>query len=349
MRSKAFTVMAACLLASSLGLAQAAGGGGGRGGQSQPRPAPETQAPDIAGVVADGTKVQLVKDGFIDADGIATMPDGAILFTERTQNKITKVDAAGNVSTFMEKAGAVNGIGFDSKGRLIAARYDATPNVAVLKPSVRVLTNKIDDHGYGQPKDVAIDKKGGVYFPDQLGVLADGAGPATYYVAPDGNKVIKVSTAVARPSGIALSPDDKYLYISDAVGTRIRIADVQPDGSVTNERAFVEMFDRMPARSIADGMTVDAAGRLYVATFRGVVVVSTDGKVLGTIPIPRQPFNVAFGGPDRKTLYVLAGSVGLRDGGFDSAFGEFIAPEQRDARALYKIPMLTQGNKGRSK
>ena len=343
MRSKALIVIALCLLGSTFALAQDEEGGGGRGrggrgrGNQPPPPAPETTAPDIPGVVAGGTKVQLVKDGFTDAQGIVAAPDGSVLFTERSANKITKADKDGNLSVYLENTQAANGISFDPKGRLIAARYGASPAVAVLAPTPSVLSSKFGDQGYGHPKDLVVDKKGGVYFPDQAGIFADGIGPAVFYVTPDG-KTLRVANDIQRPSGVALSPDEKSLYVSDALGTRIKVMDVQPDGTLRNERNLVEMFDRLPTHSMADGMTVDAAGRLYIATFRGVVVVSPEGKVLGRIPIPRQPLNLVFAGADKKTLYVLGGEMGLRDAAAQPEFG-----------ALYKIPMLAEGYKGRSR
>ena len=344
MRSKALIVIALCLLGSTFALAQdEEGGGGGRGrggrgrGNQPPPPAPETTAPDIAGVVAGGTKVQLVKEGFTDAQGMVAAPDGSVLFTERSANKITKVDRDGNLTTYMENTRAANGISFDPKGRLIGVRYGDAPGVAVLAPAPSVLSSKFGNDGYGHPKDLVVDKKGGVYFADQAGIFADGIQPGVFYVTPDG-KTLKVANDIQRPSGVALSPDEKSLYVSDALGTRIKVMDVQPDGTVKNERNFVEMFDRMPTHSMADGMTVDAVGRLYVATFRGVVVISPEGKLLGRIPIPRQPLNIAFAGADKKTLYVLGGEMGLRDAAAIPEFG-----------SLYKIPMLAEGYKGRSR
>ena len=132
MRSKALIVIALCLLGSTFALAQDEEGGGGRGGRGgrgrgnqPPPPAPETTAPDIPGVVAGGTKVQLVKDGFTDAQGIVAAPDGSVLFTERTANKITKADKDGNLSTYLENTRGANGISFDPKGRLIVSDENA--------------------------------------------------------------------------------------------------------------------------------------------------------------------------------------------------------------------------------
>lgn len=341
MKSKALIVIALCLLGSTFALAQDEGapgrGRGGRGGQNEPPPpAPETTTLDIPGVVAGGLKVALVKEGFTDAQGLTAAPDGSLLFTERSAKRISKVDSAGNITPYMENAGAVNSFSFDAKGRAIGALWDPG-QIAVLAPTKAVLTDKFEDHGFGRPKDIVIDKKGGAYFVDSMGLFAEGIGPAVYYVKPEGG-TIKIAGDISRPSGIMLSPDEKTLYVSDALGTYVKQMDVQADGSVRNERNFTELFPRMPAHSLADGMAVDGAGRLYVATYRGVLVISPEGKQLGRIPIPRQPVNLAFAGPDKKTLYVLGIVFGLRDAAPIPEFG-----------SLYKVPMLTEGYKGRAK
>ena len=329
MKSKALIVIACFVLAMLLpglpgGLSaqddEGGGRGGGRGGQNQaPPPAPETEATAIAGVVAAGTKVQLIKEGFRDAQGATVAPDGSLLFTERSANRIHKIDKDGNISTYMENTRGVHNFSFDAKGRAIGLRWDPA-QVAVIAPTQTVLADKFEGAGFGRPKDLVIDKKGGVY-----------------YVRPDG-RTIKIANDMSRPSGIMLSPDEKTLYVTDSVGTFIKMFDVQPDGNARNGRNFAEAYERRPTHSLADGLAVDAAGRLYAATYLGVLVFGPKGEPLGRIRIPRQPVNLAFGGPDKKTLYVLGAILGMRDADSQPEFG-----------SVYKIPMLAEGYKGRAK
>jgi gluconolactonase len=95
---------------------------------------------------------------------------------------------------------------------------------------------------------------------------------------------------------------------------------VQPGGKVTNKRPFARLRD-IPAgaESGADGIALDREGRLYVTSFTGVQVFDGAGRYLGSIPVPRQPSNVAFSGPGKRTLYITA-----REG-------------------VYRIPTLTAG------
>jgi len=245
----------------------------------------------------------------------------------------------------MENTSQTNTFVFDPKGRAIGAQW-APARVAVLGPTPTVLADKFEGHEFGQPKDLIADKKGGVYFTDQLGLFAEGVGPGVYYIKPNGG-TIKIASDIPRPSGVMLSPDEKTLYVTDSLGTFIKQADVQADGSIRNERNFAEMFPRMPAHTLADGMAIDATGRLYVASYRGVLVFSPQGKQLGSIPIPRQPINIAFAGPDKKTLYVLGAVFNYRE---EIDLFNFIEETVRhEFGALYQIPMLAEGYKGRAK
>ena len=322
MRSKALMAIAWCLLGSLAALSQ----GGGATGQA---PVAETVAPNIPGVVAGGTKVQLLQEGLQGAQGATSLPDGTLLFTERNVNRINKVDKDGNISSYMEDTSATNSFSFDPKGRVIGVQY--TPaQVGVLAPVKTTLADQCDGNSFGRPNDLVIDKKGGVYFTDDLGKPTEGIKPRVCYIKPDGG-VIKITDDIARPNGIQLSPDERILYVDDTNGDAIRAFDVQPDGSTRNERIFATITEGLrktdagATSSGADGLAIDGAGRLYVTAYSGVQVFSPQGRYLGSIPIPRQASNLAFAGPDKKTLYVLS------------------------INALYKIPMLTEGYMGRAK
>ena len=97
------------------------------------------------------------------------------------------------------------------------------------------------------------------------------------------------------------------LYVTN--GPTLAAFDVQPDGSLTNQREFA----KLEGGGNGDGSTIDAAGRIYVTTNPGVQVISPEGKYLGLIPTPRGVITTAFGGKDKKTLFVLArGAQGCR-------------------------------------
>jgi gluconolactonase len=332
MKLKVLMVVTCSVLASVLAYGQGAGptGGGAQGGGAgQQSPPTDTTAPDIPGVVKGGTVVKFIKGGFNGAQGATAAKDGSLLMTERQSNRITKVDKDDNISSYMEDTDASNSFAFDTTGRVIAVQW-MPPRVGTLAPTKSTLADKYNGHEFGRPNDLVVDKKGGVYFTDDLGVPAKGIKPAVYYVSPKGT-VVLVSDDIARPNGLELSPNEKILYVDDTNGANIRAFDIQPDGSTKNERVFATMTEgvrKTPdggTNSGADGAAIDAAGRLYVSANTGVQVFDAKGQYLGNIPVSRGVNNLAFAGPDKKILYIMG------------------------ANALFRVATLTPGYKSRLK
>lgn len=264
-------------------------GQGARGG-APPAPAVETTATAIPGVVAAGTKVKIVKDGLRSSEGPVAMPDGTTLFTEPGASKVYKIDKNGALSVFIENTNRANGLALDSKGRLIATTADS---IEVLHPTRQVLAKMPS-----RPNDLVVAKNGGIFF-----TLPSDKPSAVYYLAPGGGQPMKVGEA-ASAHGIQLSPDEKTLYSADSSGEYLIAFDVQPDGKLTNHRNFGKYQGLPTKESHADGIAVDSEGRVYVGIATGVQVFSPKGEALGLIPTSQRPQNLAFAGPDKKTLYL---------------------------------------------
>src|ERR687896_1881695 len=142
-------------------------------------PATETVAPAIPGVVAAGTKVVIVKDGFQSSEGPIAMPDGSTLFTEPGASRVHKIDKNGTITTFLENTNRANGLALDSKGRLIAT---TALTIEVLYPEgSKTVFAKMPT----RPNDLVVDKKDGVYF-----TLPSNKPPVVYYIAPGGQPTI---------------------------------------------------------------------------------------------------------------------------------------------------------------
>ena len=183
-----------------------------------------------------------------------------------------------------------------------------------------------------QPNDLIADRKGGIYFTDPAPRPAPDVAPEVpgnvHYIRPNG-AVLLIDDQIARPNGITLSLDEGTLYVDDTEGEYVYAFDVQPDGSVRNKRQFVKLKDPVPGsrgmRSRADGMALDSEGRLYVATGSGVQVIDRKGQHLGTIRLPVIIRNIAFSGPNRRTMYL----TGLT--------------------ALYRLELVARGPSSRAK
>jgi sugar lactone lactonase YvrE len=304
----------------------------------QAPPPTETEAPAIPGVVAAGTKVRVIKFGFEGTEGPIGLPDGSVIFTETQANRITKIDASGTTSSFLENTNGSNGLGFDAKGRLISVQ--TTPGqtrIGVIYPkgSEATLADQFEGKPFGRPNDLVVSRKGGVYFtepgpnPQQAAAGSTTALPPAVYYVPPGGKAIKIADGIERPNGIMLSRDEKTLFVNNTNGEYLLGFDVQSDGTVRNRRNFAKYQGATKAAtgitSGADGLAIDAQGRIYAATSAGVEVFDPKGTHLGTIPFSRAPQNLAFAGRDKKTLYVVGRG------------------------AAFKVDMLAQGYKGRAK
>jgi gluconolactonase len=293
-------------------------------GQAPQPPATETVAPNIPGVIAGGTRIQVIKEGFQGTEGPIALPDGNLIFTETAASRITKIDKDGNTSTFLENTNETNGLFFDAKGRLIGVqRAPGKQGIAVIYPkgSEAVLANNIDGKPFDRPNDLTVDKKGGVYFTDP--------NPGLVYYATPGGKTIKAAEGITRPNGLLLDRDEKILFVNDSAGEYLLAFDVRPDGTLHNRRNLAKYVGVQQTQeginSSADGLAIDSEGRIYVGLPMGVQVLSPQGQHLGAIPVSKRVQNLAFAGPDKKTLYMVGSG------------------------AAFKVQMVAQGFMGRSK
>jgi gluconolactonase len=288
-------------------------GGGGRGDAAAGPPAQrEYTVTEIPGVIAAGQKWKSVWTGTgNNADGIIASKDGGILAAQNTNSDVMQIDKNGKVSFPYKDTNTGGALSMNKKGALFVVERALPAAVYQLVPKRQLLANMFNGEPLdclgGVINDLTADSKGGVYFT--MGGL--------FHASPAG-VVTRYGQNLAPTNGIILSPDEKTLYVTSG---GLVAFDVQPDGSLTNQRQFAMVGN--------DGTTVDAAGRLYTTAGENVQVISPDGKVLGAIPTPINFITVAFSGPDKKTLYGVANN---------QRFDE-----------IFTIQMIAQGYKGRAK
>lgn len=296
----------------------------------------------IDGIVASGAHWDLVLASFDSMDGIVGLADGGILIAQEQTHTVRKLDSAGRETVYLADTHGAGSLSLDTGGRLFAVQRTCTDPglnlgpacrertmVGILAPERRMLTNGFaDGRSLGRLNDLVADGKGGAYF------TSDGA----YRVSADGT-VSAVADKDIRTNGVMLSPDGRTLYVTN--NTDIQAFDVQADGSTRGRRTF----GSLQGDTGADGMAVDADGRLYVTGALGVHVLDANGRYLGLIPTPRRPIAVAFAGPDKKVLYtVQTGAVGPDGKAWTTPKGV-----RNNAKTIYKLTTLAQGFKGRPK
>jgi gluconolactonase len=294
--------------------------------------AQEAQAA-IPGVIAAGTRVELIMSGFRALEGPVAAPDGGLYFSDVDASRTYKLEPNGTVSLRHEHTNGANSLYALKDGRLLRTERDSRRVVSVAPDgTVTPIAQSFDGRPFLGPNDLIPDGKGGIYFTDQARRPGPGITPkesgGLYYIRPGGT-IVELDDTMRIPNGITLSLDGKVLYVSDSEDSFVFAYDVTPDGGVTNKRRFA-MLHHLQAdgvRSFSDGMAIDAAGRLYVTGPAGVQVIGRDGAYLGTIRIrgASPTRNVAFGGAGRHTLYTM------------------------DRNNLYRVEVLSRGPADRPK
>lgn len=260
-------------------------------------------------IVDDSAKLEKVASDFQFIEGPVWHPDGFLLFSDIPANTIYKLAANGKAEIFRHPSGNANGNTFDKAGRLITAEH-GTHRLSRTEKDGKVVTlvDKYEGKRFNSPNDLAVKSDGSIYFTDPgYGVSKEQKQLdfyGVYRLAPDGKLTLLVKDMV-QPNGIALSPDEKKLYVNNSEAGYINIFDINPDGTVSKERVFAELKD--PGKSgVPDGLKVDREGNVYSTGAGGVWILSPAGKLLGRIPVPEMATNVAWGDKDYKTLYITA-------------------------------------------
>ena len=263
---------------------------------------------DDSPVVAAGAKLEKLADGFEFTEGPAADAQGNVYFTDQPNDRILRWSTDSKLSTFLQPAGRSNGLCFDAKGNLWACA-DEKNELWRIDPATGQHTVVLKDHQgklFNGPNDVWIRPDGGVYFTDPFyqrpywkrGPMEQDQ-QAVYYLAPDGQKLVRVADDLRQPNGLIGTADGKTLYVADIGDNKTYAYQIQPDGTLADKRLFCELG--------SDGMTLDVEGNVYL-TGKGVTVFDSRGKRIEQIAVPEGwTANVCFGGADRQTLFITAG------------------------------------------
>lgn len=258
----------------------------------------------------EGTdNLEKIVSGFQFLEGPIWHPQGFLLFSDIPGNTIYKLTAQQTAEVFRRPSGKSNGNTIDREGRLITAEQEGRRLTRTTQDGqITTLVDRYEGKRFNSPNDLVVKSDGSIYFTDppygiekaqeELGFYG------VYRLSVDG-KLTLLAKDFTTPNGLAFSPDEKKLYISDSEKKHIRVFEVNPDGTLSNGKIFAELKD--PQKSgLPDGLKVDLAGNLYSAGPGGVWVFSPNGQLLGKIEVPEYTANLAWGDSDRKTLYITA-------------------------------------------
>jgi gluconolactonase len=274
-------------------------------------------------IVAPDAAVEKVAGGFKFAEGPLWRPDGTLWFSDVQGNVVRSVTPDGKVTVLIENAGGVsdgppdafigsNGLAEAPDGSVWMTQHGGRQIVRVgTDHTLTPVVSKYQGKRFNSPNDLVFGKDGSLYFTDPpYGFARQDDDPAKeisfngVYRFVNGTLHPLVRN-LARPNGLAFSPDYTILYVnnSDPAKNVVMRYDVGADGGVTNGRVFADLTGK--GDGLADGLKVDAKGNVYTSGPGGIWIFSPEGTHLGTIHVPENPANCAWG-DEGKTLYMTA-------------------------------------------
>lgn len=297
--------------------------------------------PEFDEVVPRNPKLFKLAEGFQFTEGpVWDRGRDQLLFSDPNANRIYRWSERDGLDVYREHSGydgadieryrqpGSNGLTLDSRGRLTVNEHGRR-RVVRLEPDGRVTVLADRDRGrrLNSPNDLVYRSDGTLFFTDPpFGLPQFGADPARelrysgVYSLRRGQLRL-LSRALAGPNGIALSPDERWLYVGDwdpAHKAVLRFP-VRADGSVGAPSTFIDLTARIPGEEALDGIKVDTRGHVYLSAPGGVWIFAADGRHLGTIRAPHPVHNFAWGDGAGRTLYLCARST------------------------LYRMPLLIEG------
>ncbi len=278
-------------------------------------------------IVGPNPKIFKLAEGFKFTEGPVWTNEG-LLFSDPNANTIYKYSKDGKLSVFKTPSGysgadiaeyrqpGSNGITLDPEGDIVFNQHGNRRVVRLGKDgSEMVVVDKFEGKRLNSPNDLVYRSDGTLFFTDpDFGLPKFGDDPRkelphTGVYSLYKGRLQLLTKEFTGPNGIALSPDEKYLYIGNWDDNKKTVCryDLQPDGTVKNGKLFFD-FTPIKGEDAIDGVKVDVEGNVYVSAPGGLHILSPNGKHLGTIVAPQHIHNMAWGDDDGKTLYLAARS-----------------------------------------
>ena len=266
------------------------------------------ESPEFWKLISRDAKLQVLATGLGFTEGPVWDPAGFVYVSDEEINKIFRLYPDGRKEELIS-LGDPDGNTYDQNQKLLDC-------ASVLRAIIRiepdgkykVLADRFEGKRFNSPNDVVIGPDGAIYFTDPTLDLPAGQKQEIpfqgVYRLDASGEVRLLTKELTQPNGLAFSPDGKQFYVDDSEQRNIRVYDFKADGSLTNGRIFASEAGPTKGGGVPDGMKLDRNGNLYVTGPEGIWVWDADGHHLGTIVLPEQPANLAWGDPDYGTLYI---------------------------------------------
>jgi enterochelin esterase family protein len=252
----------------------------------------------LSEILAPGEDWQVAVEGLGFADGLSYDAAGNVFFADLRGRNAGVYKLAPDGTKTKLTSGGRSGTRLGPDGRLYACGGKTLVTIDVAGGKETVIADGLGTN------DLAVSSRGHVYITDT------GKKQVTLVEIKTG-QAKAADTGITAPNGIGLSPNHGMLYVSDYGGTNVWAFKVQPDGSLTDKKPLMTMKapENKPTVANGDGMTIDAAGRLYVTTALGLQIFDPTGNFLGAVPKPGNGplVSAGFGGKELDQLHVACG------------------------------------------
>jgi gluconolactonase len=267
-------------------------------------------SPKFWALIPHNAKLETVATGFGFTEGPVWDPSGFLYVSDEEINKIFRVYLNDGRKEELIALGDPDGNTYDSQHRLIDCASVLRAIIAISKDGkYEILADHFEGKKFNSPNDVIVGPDDALYFTDPTLDLPKGEKQEIpfqgVYRLDKNRKVTLLTKELSQPNGLAFSPDGKKFYVDDSEQRNIRVYDFMSNGLLTNGRIFGEEPGEK-GEGVPDGIKVDRKGNIFVTGPNGIWVWSPDGTHLGTIVMPEQPANLAWGGADLSTLYITA-------------------------------------------
>jgi gluconolactonase len=251
-------------------------------------------------ILIQGQDWELAGEGYSFTEGSAASNTGTVFFQDIPNSKTYKITPDGKLTALLLNAKRASGTAFGADGkRYVVAgatkqiiSYDANEKETIIADSI-------------PGNDLAVAKNGNIYV-----TAPDGVERASklFLIKPTGEKAV-VDEGIKFANGLALTPDQTQLYVTESASKWVWIYSINKDGTLANKQQYGWLHEPDNATNAwGDGVKCDTAGRVYVATTLGIQVLDQLGRVNAILPVPSgQASNCCFGGPDFNILYVSCG------------------------------------------
>ena len=241
-------------------------------------------------------------------EGPVCLPGGDVLFSDIPNDRVMRWSPGSGTRVELHPCGYANGHTLDREGRVIRCEHGGR-RISRVEADGRVtgLADRYEGKRLNSPNDVVVRSDGTIWFTDPpYGILSDREGHKAeselgdnyvFRLDPESGELTILTDAMEMPNGLAFSPDETLLYVSDTGEARrdITVFDVVGGARVENPRRFAVLEDGAP-----DGLRLDPAGNLYTSSGIGLIVFSPAGEELARIPVPEVTSNCVFDATGRR-------------------------------------------------